>query len=196
MTVAEYTEWLKQSGKWDEFVERRRVQEEARLQREVEYQRAEAPLVEELRGAGYLVDSAWDLVNTHESYATAVPILLAHLPRPYPGPVREGIARALAVPEAKVGWRVLTQMYRDEENERAKHGLAIAIAVTADADVIGEVIDRVRDVRHGESRIFLLMALERSSDRRAHATLTELASDPDLKKEIRVILRRRRGPKR
>lgn len=173
-----------------EFVARRAKEEEERQQRAAECRRAEAPLVEDLRAAGYAVESAWDLVNTPGSYPKAVPLLLAHLPRPYPGPVREGIARALAVPEAKVGWSVLTRLYRDEQDKRAKDGLAVAIAAASDEDVIGDVITLVRDTRHGPSRLLLLGALERSVDPRAKATLTNLRTDPELQKEVQLILRR------
>lgn len=173
-----------------EFVARRAKEEEERQQRAAEWRRAEAPLVEDLRAAGYAVESAWDLVNTPGSYPKAVPLLLAHLPRPYPGPVREGIARALAVPEAKVGWSVLTRLYRDEQDKRAKDGLAVAIAAASDEDVIGDVITLVRDTQHGPSRLLLLGALERSVDPRAKATLTNLRTDPELQKEVQLILRR------
>lgn len=123
-----------------EFVARRAREEDARQKRESEYRLAEAPLVSALRAAGFQVQSAWDLVNTPGSYANAVPILLAHLPRPYPAAVREGIARALAVREASCGWDLLTQLYRDEHEIRAKDGLAVAIAAAANDDLIGDVI--------------------------------------------------------
>lgn len=179
-----------------EFVAKRAKEEEARLKREAEYRRAEAPLVDELRAAGYQVQSAWDLVNTPGSYPTAVPILLAHLPRPYPAAVREGIARALAVREASCGWDVLTRLYRDEHQVRAKDGLAVAIAAAADDEVIGEVIALARDTSQGPSRLLLLGALERSADPRARAALMDLGTDPDLTKEIQVILRRLKRAKR
>ena len=179
-----------------EWVARRKRKEHERQRREVGYRRAEAPLVDELRSAGYDVESAWDLVNTPGTYPPAIPILLAHLPRPYPGPVREGIARALAVPEAKVGWSVLTRMYRDEQDRHAKSGLAVAIAGAADDEVIDDVIALAQDARIGGSRILLLGALERSASRRARAALMELGTDPDLMKEIPVILRRLERKKR
>jgi len=179
-----------------EWVARRKRKEHERQRREVEYRRAEAPLVDELRSAGYDVESAWDLVNTPGTYPPAIPILLAHLPRPYPGPVREGIARALAVPEAKVGRSVLTRMYRDEQDRHAKSGLAVAIAGAADDEVIDDVIALARDAHIGGSRLLLLGALERSASRRARAALKELGTDPDLMKEIPVILRRLERKKR
>ncbi len=174
-----------------EFVAKRAREEEERLKREAEYRRAEAPLVDELRAAGFQVQSAWDLVNTPGSYPKAVPILFAHLPRPYPAAVREGIARALAVPEARTrGWEVLTRLYAGEPETRVRSGLAAAIAAAADDEVIGDVIALTRDTRHGSSRLLLLSALERSADPRARAALMALRTDPDLVKEIQVILGR------
>ncbi|HWO22670.1 MAG TPA: hypothetical protein VNO30_28115 [Kofleriaceae bacterium] len=180
-----------------EFVAKRAREEEERQKREAEYRRAEKPLVDELRAAGFQVQSAWDLVNTPGSYPNAVPILLAHLRRPYPAPIREGIARALAVPEAKAaGWYDLTRMYREEQEQRAKDGLAVAIAAAADDEVISDVISLARDTRHGSSRLLLLSALERSTDPRARKALMDLGTDPDLNKEIQVILRRLKRAKR
>lgn len=190
MTLAEHDAQMKADGTYDAMIERKRVQEEERQKREADWRRAETPLVEELRAAGYAVESAWDLVNTTASYPTALPILLAHLPRPYPGPVREGIARALAVPEAKLGWEVLLRLYREEYETRPKDGLAVAIAAASADEVIGDVIALVRDTRQGPSRLLLLNALARSTDPRALATLMEMGADPDLEKEIPVILRR------
>lgn len=178
-------------------INERRRQETARKAKE--WRKAQQPLVEELRAAGFDVESVWDLFNRKEPwnkkervrpYPEAVPILLKHLPRDYPAAVREGIARALALPEAKVGWDLLIQLYRDESEKRAKDGLAVAISGAADDDVIGDVIALARDPRHGSSRLLLLLALERSADPRARAALMELGTDPDLKKEIPVVLGR------
>jgi hypothetical protein len=174
------------------FVAQRAAKEEERQKRAAEWRLAERPLVEELRAAGFEVESAWDLVNTADPYPEALPILLNHLPRAYPGAVREGIARALAVPEAKFGWGAIKMLYRDEQDKRAKDGMAVALGAIADDEVLGDLIALVRDPRHGTSRLLLLRALERSHDPRARATLMELGTDPELKKEIQVILRRRK----
>lgn len=174
---------------WDARRERRNAEIAAQ---EAEFARAEAPLVEELNAAGFAVESAWDLVNTSEPYPDALPILVDHVQRPYPGKVREGIARALAVPDSRFAWDILTRLYRAEpDNLDAKHGLAVALAVVADSEVIDEVIALLRDKRHGTSRGLLLGALDRSKDPRATAALMELGDDPVLAKEIQIILRRR-----
>ena len=111
--------------------------------------------------------------------------------------MREGVARALAVPEAKAtGWVVLTRLYQEEPEDRVKDGLAVAIAAAADDEVIGDVIALARDVRHGSSRLLLLSALEHSTDPQARAALLALGTDPDLTKEIQVILRRLKRAKR
>jgi hypothetical protein len=190
MTLAEHHQLLKDTGRYDAMIERRQRQEAALQKQAQEWRQAEGPLVDDLKSAGFNVSSAWDLVNTPGSYPSAIPILLDHLPRAYPPAVREGIARALAVPEAISGWPLLKKMYRDETEKRAKDGLAVAIAAAARDEVVGDIIQLVKDVRHGSSRLLLLRALERSDDPRAHATLRSLATDPDLEKEIPIIMRR------
>lgn len=179
-----------------DFVEKQHQQEVERLRLEAEYRVAEAPLVNELRAAGFEVQSAWDLVNTRASYPKALPILLAHLPRPYPPAIREGIARALAVREASFGWDVLTRLYRGELEERVKDGLAVAIAGASNDDLVADVIALARDTSQGPSRVLLLGALEHSADPRARAALMDLGTDPDLTKEIQVILRRLKRARR
>ena len=67
MTGIEHDAWLKATGQYDAMVERNRLKEEERQKRVAEYRVAEAPLVAELRAAGYQVQSAWDLVNTPRS---------------------------------------------------------------------------------------------------------------------------------
>lgn len=179
-----------------EFVAAREQKERERQAREAEYRRIEEPLVRDLRAGGLEVDSAWDLVNTSAPYPNALPILLDHLQRSYPDAIKEGIARALAVREAKFAWRVLVGAFRRESGPRAKDGLAVAIAATADKAVLDELIELAKDSTLGPSRLLLLRALARSRAPQARAALMDLEGDPDLEKEIKVILRRlerRRG---
>lgn len=173
-----------------EFIAARRRDREAHERRVAEERLAEAPLIEELRSAGIDVECAGELANRPGAHPGAVPVLLAHLPRPYPPRLREVIARALAFPGAVREWQRLKQLYRDEREELAKDGLATAIAAAATDDVIADVIALARDRAQGPSRLLLLHALERSQDPLAHAALTELSTDPDLNKEIPVILKR------
>ena len=196
MTADEYEAWLRNTGQYEARAARLQQQEEEREKRRAAWRQAETSLVKELQAAGYGVNSVWDLVNTSASYVSALPILLRHLALTYPAPVREGIARALAVPEAKFGWQELTRLFMQETEERAKDGLAVAIAATADDQTLPQLIELLRDPRHGTSRVLLLTALERSTHPNALETLSDLQTDPDLAKEIRVILRLKRRRRR
>lgn len=173
-----------------DFVARTNRREAERLAREAELRSVQVPLVEELRRVGVLVDSVWDLVNTSASYLRALPVLLTHLHRAYPPAVREGIARALAVPAARFAWGDLDRLYRAETNEMVRTGLAAALAATAGEEQIDGVIALVQDKGLGSSRLILLSALERSSDPQALSTLLHLRTDPDFAKEVPFILRR------
>jgi HEAT repeat protein len=191
------------SGKWKtaaeamaefekdpDFVERRR-QREAELRRVEEADaRAEAPVVEDLRKAGVPVSSVWDLVNSVNTYAQSLPLLLDHLQRSYPDAIREGIARAMAVPGAKFAWPTLVKLYKQEHERRTKDGLAVALSNIADEETLDEVIALARDARHGESRVLLLGAIERLRRGDARKLLMELGGDQQLHRQVQVVLRR------
>ncbi len=176
------------------FVAERDAREAARLAR-VEALRVEvAPVLDELQAAGCSVSSVSDLMEPPYPDASpwpkSIPILLGYLQRDgFSADARELLACALAVPEAKGYWDVLTRLFQQEQAEAPKHRLAAAIGATADNKVIGDVIALARDTRHGSSRLLLLKALKRSADPRARAALMDLATDPDLTKEIQVILK-------
>ena len=171
------------------YVAEQQRRDEELARKAAEWRAAEAPLVDELRAAGFEVESAWDLVNTSTPYPKALPILLEHLERPYPDRVREGIARALAVRDARFGWPRLVRLYRAEEARTdAKSGFAVALAASADDEVIDEVISLAREPVHGESRILLLRGLKRSHAPHAHAALEAFTDDPVLGQEARRLL--------
>jgi hypothetical protein len=74
----------------------------------------------------------------------------------------------------------------------AKAGLAAALAATATDDVIDDLIALAKDRSLGSSRLLLLKALRKSKSEVAKRTIEELASDPDLKKEIASWRKKRR----
>jgi len=192
-TAAELMAELEADPTW---VADRDVREAARQEQMAELRRAQAPLLAELAAVGYCVQSVWDLVNTATPYPGALPLLLDHLQRAYPIPVREGIARALAVRDANFGWGVLLHLFRIEVEERVKHGIAVALAATADDSNIGDLIGLVSDPRHGTSRVLLLEPIARSREPEAQAAFASFSKDPVLVKEIGFIERRRQRRKR
>lgn len=184
MTAAEA---MAKRSKDPSFIARQQEQERIRLERETQSRAVQKPLLEELKKVGINIESVWDLVNTSSQYDDAIPILFCHLQKPYPDKEKEGIARALGVPKAIVGWNILVTEFRNatETSSRStKMGLAAAIGAIATDAVIGDVIDLVQNKNHGENRILLLKALRRSKKPEAASALNNLASDPDLAKEI------------
>ena len=172
------------------YVARKRQQDEHFRRLREEYDRAQEPLIDELRTAQVPVKSVWDLVNQRNVYPQSLPILLEHLRRPYPDAIRDGIARALAVPDARFAWPSLVAQYRVETGDRTRSGLAVALSNIADDTVMEELIELAGDRNQGVSRVLLLDALRRSHLPQAREALTEFAADPLLVKEARRVLRR------
>jgi hypothetical protein len=194
-TLAEFHAELKAEGKWDEYIARRKQQDDA-VQRMMEkYARAEEPVVRASQAAGAKVNSIWDLVNTKQPYPALVPILFAHLDGPYPFKVREGIIRALAVRESRPYWDELVRRYlaeTDESDNGMKWLLHQSIAAAADASVLDTLIKLAIDRRHGRHRALFVDALARIKTPLAKAALTELANDPDLAWEFKRVFRKPR----
>jgi hypothetical protein len=175
-----------------------KAREQERVERAARLRDEEKPTVTELRNLGWNVNSVWDLVNTSDRYELAIPILLKHLALPYSDRTREGIARALAVPDARYAWPTLVVEYRKAPMGRgvvapgdakelplhAKDGLAVAVSATATDATIEELIALARDPSLGESRVLLLRGIRKSKSPLAKRAIQDLASDPTLAKEI------------
>ncbi|MBV7306984.1 hypothetical protein [Xanthomonas vasicola] len=209
---AEYSDEDLRSFSVDELYRRKLTPDETRRLREIneerrreierkaaEWAELERPLVVELQSAGFDVESVWDLFNRKQpwdkseqirSYVEVLPILLDHLGRDYPSAVREGIARAMAMPEARFAWDDFVRFYRSEEHGRAKDGLAVALAAAADSSVLDELISLAKDRSQGSSRILLLSAFARFTNARARAILMELGTDSELQEEAQIILKK------
>jgi RNAse (barnase) inhibitor barstar len=129
----------------------------------------EQPIIKDIEKVGIKINSVWDLVNTSKPYPVAIPFLIKHLKKNYHQRTKAGIARALAVPEARESaWEVLLDEYdkaiSDEEIEDPKKrgykdGLAAAISFLADKNRIDIIFELVRDKRHGKSRVFFVEKL-------------------------------------
>ncbi len=121
MTLAEHDAYLKATGQYDAMVARREAEEARRDAFAKAIFATEAPLVADLRGLGFDVESAWDLFNRKEPcrkdvpippYPEAVPILVEHLSRGYPFDIREGVVRALTAPWGYVAFDRLVEEFR------------------------------------------------------------------------------------
>jgi hypothetical protein len=190
-TAAELMSSLRSDPKWAAQQEER---QRAMQQRTLEDRKAEEPLLSELRAAGIAVNSVWDLVNTKAPYRAALAILLKHLRQPYPSRLREGIARALAVPEAHDGWPVLVEAFRQEQDastQGVKWALACALGASGTDAELKDVIQLLRDRSLGRNRVPLLQVLGRSRDSAAREVLEELRTDGSIAEDVRKALRLR-----
>jgi hypothetical protein len=189
----------------DEFETLREVnkaREKRRLSRVAELKLESAPIRDELRSVGINIDSIDDLIGRSDQFAASIPVLLKHLQRPYSDPIRNSIARSLAVPVSNVraAWKLLVEEYckaptglgqltqSDVKEYRlgAKEGLACALSVVVTDETLPELIALAKDRQHGESRVLLLSALKKRRKKNpiAEQAIRELATDPDLEKEI------------
>ncbi|WP_141233557.1 hypothetical protein [Lysobacter antibioticus] len=160
------------------------------------------PILAELRAVGVDTESIWTLLKRTTPYPEAIPILLKHLQLPYSDVTRDGLARALAVPEPEVrrAWAILVEQYRscpfglgfvapaDTEMLRlgAKDGLACALSAAVTEETLPELIELLRDSSNGNSRVLLLSPLKKLRKKSEHvrSVLAELIKDPDLVTEI------------
>jgi len=193
VTAEEFVRQLESDPEW---VARRDERIRKLDELEAEYRLNEAPLVAELNQIGFSVTSAWDLVNRSSSYTAALPILLRHLDYPYLDRISEGIARALAVREARrIAWEpILTKIATQwsELGKNTRDGLIVAVSVMATPSDLPTLVELISDKALGSSRLFLVRNFMRSKKPEARATLERLRSDPDLHEEIRYRLRKTR----
>jgi HEAT repeat protein len=118
--------------------------------------------------------------------ARATTVLLNWLPRARTPALKEAIARSVtAEPAARgAGARVLVDEFRKaprtDEWSSAKWAFANALETLADEAVADDLIELLRDPRHGRSRQMLCEALRRTKDPRAADVLIDLIRDPDV----------------
>lgn len=165
MTAAEFIAKRQNDPEWVAADKEREEKSRARGER---LRAEEAPMLADLRAAGWEVESIWDFVNTRDSYPTAVPVLAAHLDRSYDPWTREGIIRALTVPEARgeTAQLIIDQLKRsDNEDKNIRWALANALTVIADKTMVGDLIDMHDDKRFEDVKKILKVAAIKAEKR-------------------------------
>lgn len=183
------------------YQERRRRQEQ-RLDElwQRRYEEAE-PLATALRGIGWDVNSAWDLVEGDDDYSDTWPVLVEHLSYPYSDWVREGIVRALtAVDALEVAWDALRNAFV-ENGDNAPEGIGFALGNALgeimDESVLPDVLELVVARSYGTNREVMVHYLVEYRDRpEVHQVLESLVDDPDVSKHARRALTLRRVRRR
>lgn len=183
------TELMAQLAQDRDFPERKEARE-AELQERVEsLRRAERPIVADLRGAGVEVSSVWDLVNTSEPYPRALPVLMDHLERgDYPDRVMESLGRALAVKPSVEYWDRLKAHYLAPRGPGEEDGTAVALAASATAVQLDDLIVFLTVADRGESRIYFVRPILRVGGSRGRQVVERLRKDPVFGKEAAALL--------
>ena len=150
---------------------------------------AEGPIVADLREAGFDVSSVWDLVNTAEPYASALPVLLEHLERGgSPDRVMESLGRALAVKPSVVFWERLKARYRSARGSGEQEGLAVALAACATPAQTDDLISFLAEEERGLSRVLFVRPILGVGGERGRRVVKALRSDPVLGSEATALL--------
>lgn len=160
-TAWEVEQELRKNPEWVAMEAKREAEYEAARAR---FRAEEELMVADLRRAGYAVqESVYELVNTAQSYPDAIPVLLKHLKRPYSDRIKEGIARALTVREARgiAGPAIIEELQQSfDRSPSCRWALASALTIVAnrkDEDAIKALIDTETD---GDVRDRLIRALK------------------------------------
>ncbi|MCP4003809.1 MAG: hypothetical protein GY725_06395 [bacterium] len=141
-TAAELMRELEADPKWVAARDERERQLRYRAQF---YARDEADLVSELQAVGYAVESVWDLVNNEPHpvlnrrftgpYGNAYPVLVRHLGVSHLPRVREGIVRALSVPDiGELAKAALLEEFQAESDSDLLWVFANALQVSMSAE--------------------------------------------------------------
>lgn len=190
MSAEELADELESNPEW---VRDRDAREAERQERARQLSEAEQPIVADLRAAGVLVDSTWDLVNTSDPYPAALPVLMEHLERGgYPERVMEGLGRALAVKPAVAFWERLKARWLDARGQGEEDGVAVALAACAAKEQLEDLVYFLSVEERGESRLFFIRPIVRVGGERGYEVLESLRDDPVLGQAATARLKRRR----
>jgi len=163
---------------------REHEKEHARQARIAVNKEAAVPIVKELVAAGFPVDAVADLHNKRLDYQTAIPILLAWLPKMQNLDVKQDIVRCLSVPYAKplAAGPLIDEFRRAEDDSPTglRWVIGNALEVVADDAVLDDMMELARDRRYGKAREMLVVGLGNMNDERVIPLLFDLLKDDEV----------------
>lgn len=149
-----------------EFVRQKSEREARQAEMEARLRAEQKPLLMALADVGVRVNSVWDLVNSKGDYFPAIPVLVTHLQMSYHPKIREGIARALTIRQARgvAGKVILAELKsQTEENREVRWALANALTETADIGMTEEIRKLIADFHYEDVHDVLKLALQNLS---------------------------------
>ena len=174
---------MKQLSEDPDYVLRMEAKEAARREALEQHARASAPLIAELKEAGFAVESLDELRHSGKPYKAAIPILIKWLPVVSDPSLIDSVARALSVPWAKpLAAKALITEFRSlsDAMSSVKWTIGNALSIVADDSVTDELLEIVQDRRHGKAREMVVVALGNVRDSRARDVLLRLLENDEL----------------
>jgi hypothetical protein len=185
-------ELMRQLAADPDYQQRMAIADARRQVRAEESRRAEQPILADLRGVGYDVDSVWHFVNTSTPYPSALRVLLHHLVKGgYPADGMDGLARAVAVRPMAPAWETLRRPYLKAEATSETEGLAVPLTASATPDRLDALPALLAEQSRGESRIHFLRAIRRVGGSRGWEVITGFVDDPVFGKEASHMVKQR-----
>jgi hypothetical protein len=175
-------ELMDQLNQDPEYIARmKRFEEEHRELIEL-HRRALAGVINELRVAGFAIETLDELRRSGKKYVAAVPILLKWLPLVTVDDAKDSVVRTLSVPWARpVAAIPLIEAFREATNDRSlKWAIGNALSVVADDSVFDEIADLARNKEYGKAREMVAVALGNMKDQRAVEVLIDLLGDEEV----------------
>jgi HEAT repeat protein len=173
--------------------ELRKSQDSARQAKIAELRQSLAPLIDDLRRAGYKIDSLDELRRSGKRYESAIPILLQwmrHLSSP---DAKEGIVRALSVPWAKpTAGPVLVEEFKEtpREAEALRWAIGNALEVVVTPSLLDGIADIVSRKENGTARQMAVLSLAKIRHPRSIAVLIDLLNDDQVAGHAIMALRK------
>jgi hypothetical protein len=156
-----------------------------------------APLLDQLRQAGYEIHSLDELRRSGKSYRSAVPILVNWLSQVKSAHAKESIVRTLSVPWAKpVAGPILIDEFENapKEAEGLRWSIGNALEVVAEPTLLERLTRIVTNKENGKSREMFVVALAKIPDPRTTSVLIKLLDDNQVAGHAIMALRKLRAP--
>jgi len=174
--------------RWAELASKPKTKEEIEetllLAKQIELERAKEyqGLIDELANMGIKINSIWDLVNTKSKYTKAITVLIKYLPLVNYVRNKEGIVRALTVPEAKglaVPLLVNEYLKLPNDQENLKWVIGNAVNATITKGEVDHIFPIVLNKENGVSRQMFVSALGKIKTDNVKSVLVQLSNDED-----------------
>jgi hypothetical protein len=172
-----------QLAKDPEHLQKMQTQQDARNEVSRQHRLAVTPIIDDLKGAGFSVESLDELRRSGVRYKAAIPILLKWLPLVVELGAKDSVVRALSVPWAKpiAAIPLIAEFEKQPEGmSLLKWAIGNALSVVADNSVAHDLFALAQDKSHGKAREMIVVALGNLSDPRTFEVLTRLLEDDEV----------------